>query len=129
MFRLRIRDLEKHQVSLVRLLEFAHENGFVPPMNGGRFPSSVMDEFVNLFTSGSAGTPLTRQELTRLTSLTQEFVRLPVYTTEMAAAWLGVGIDALRQAIWKSDPPTLRTFKMGHDRLIEHGELVRFSSN
>ena len=72
---------------------------------------------------------LTRQELTRLTLLTQTLVGLPVYTTEMASGWLGVGIDAIRTAIWKSDPPTLKTIKPGHDVLIEHGELVRFLNN
>jgi hypothetical protein len=125
---LKVRNLEKQQEALVRLVKFAEEHGFIPMLNE-EYASPLVDEFVQLFTSSSNGTPLTRQELTRLTSLTQVFVSLPVYTTGMAAAWLGVGIDTIRDVIWRSDPPKLKTMKMGHDILVKHSELVRFSES
>lgn len=122
---LKVRDLDAQQGRLMKLLTFARKEKFV---TNGALHSPVIVEFVELFTKGSAEA-LTRQELTRLTLLTQTLVGLPVYTTEMASGWLGVGIDAIRTAIWKSDPPALKTMKMGHDVLIEHEELVRFLDN
>lgn len=126
MYKIRVRNLERQQAALVRLIAFAEKHGFIPALNGG-FQSPVIQEFVQLFTNGANGAPLSRKELARLTDLTQTLVSLPVYTTAQAAAWLGVGIDAVRDAVWKSDPPTLKTFKPGHDVLVSHGELVRFS--
>jgi hypothetical protein len=126
--RLKVQNLEKQQDSLVRLIEFATEHGFIPMLNGD-FSSPVIDEFVNLFTSSRNGTLLTRQKLGRLTQLTQTLVSLPVYTTEQAAAWLGVGIDRIREDVWKSDPPPLKTMKPGHDRLTTHGWLVQYRDN
>lgn len=122
---LKVRDLEAQQQRLIKLLTFARKEGFV---TNGALHSPVIVEFVELFTKGSAEA-LTRWELTRLTLLTQTLVRLPVYPTEMASGWLGVGLDAIRTAIWKSDPPMLKTIKPGHDVLIGHGELVRFLDN
>jgi len=122
----KVRNLEKQQAALVRLIRFAEEHDFIPMLNNN-FTSPVVDEFVKLFTSGSNGTPLTRQELTRLTTLTQALVSLPAYTTDHAAAWLGVGIDTIRDAVWRNK--TLRTMKPGHDVLITHAWLVQFSGN
>ena len=122
---LKVRDLDAQQQRLIKLLTFAQKEGFV---TNGALHSPVVVEFVELFTKGSTEA-LTRWELTRLTLLTQTLVGLPVYTTEMASGWLGVGIDAIRTAIWKSNPPTLKTIKPGHDVLIEHRELVRFLNN
>lgn len=122
----KVRNTDRLQEKLVELVRVANEWGAIDV--GGAHESSMVEDFVNLFTKASQE-PLSREELTHLVKGIQTFIQLPVYTTELAAAWAGVGIDTLRTAIWRSDPPTLKTQKLGHDVLIEHKELVQFCEN
>ena len=122
----KVRNTDRLQEKLVELVRVANEWGAIDIE--WPYESRTVEDFVNLFTKASQE-PLSREELTRFVKGIQAFVRLPVYTTELAAAWLGVGIDTMRTAIWRSDPPKLKTQKLGHDVLIEHGELVQFCEN
>lgn len=118
---IKVRDTELLQENIIGLISFARDNGFLEL--GDNSPSTFVNEFVQTFTKGCSGC-LTLPELETLVKGTQAFLRLPVYTSGMAAAWLGVGIDTMRDAIWRSGK--IKTIKPGHDVLITHGELVRF---
>jgi len=118
MVRIKVRNLELLQKNIIDMVAFALENGYVQFDNGDD-PQPLVDNFTN----GCSGT-LNRSELEDLLETVQQFVRLPVYTSEHAAAWLGVGIDTMRDAIWRSNK--IKTIKPGHDVLITHAELVKF---
>ena len=119
----KVKNIERLQENVIELAAFAHKHNFLDLDNGEH--SSVTREFVDFFTKGCSGS-LTRRELTVLVKGIQAFVRLPVYTTEQAAAWLGVGIDSVRDAVWRDK--TLRSMKPGHDRLVCHGWLAEYQA-
>jgi len=116
----KVKNIERLQENVIDLAAFAQKHGYLDLDNG---TSTVTREFVDIFTNGCSG-PLTTSDLSVLVRGIQAFVRLPVYTTEQAAAWAGVGIDTIRDAIWRNGK--LKTMKPGHDVLIAHAELVRF---
>lgn len=117
---MKVRNLKRHQDNLIALIKFAETNEYAT------LPTNPI--FVEIFTKGSQG-DLTPAELSWLTKKTRNIVHLPVYTTTQAAAWLGVGLDTIRSAIWKSNPPKLRHFKPGHDVLISAGALWAYLEN
>ena len=117
----KVKNTERLQENVIELVSFAHKHDFIDLDNG----SPIVREFVDFFTKGCSGS-LTRRELTVLVKGIQAFVRLPVYTTEQAAAWLGVGIDSVRDAVWREK--TLRSMKPGHDRLVCHGWLAEYQA-
>jgi len=116
---LKMKDLETQQKALVDLLQFAEDHGEL-------MMEPETQEFLNMMIEAEVR-PLSREELARLTTLTQELVALPAYTTSQAAAWLGITLNGVRHAIWQTDPPLLKTFKPGHDVLVMHDELVRYA--
>jgi len=118
---IKVRDTEKLQENVINLVRFALEHKFLDWDNGSS--SKVTQEFVDIFTSGCSGT-LPPSDLETLVKGVQAFIRLPVYTTDQAAAWLGCGIDSVRDAVWRNG--TLKSMKPGHDRLITHGWLVEY---
>jgi hypothetical protein len=63
-------------------------------------------------------------ELDRLRDLVQEHVNLHVYTTQHAAAWVGVHWRTIQDAIYTG---RIQSHLPGHDRVILHDELVRFN--
>lgn len=118
---IKVRDTELLQENIIDLIDFAIKHEFVGWGEDGS--SEVVQEYVQIFTNGCNGRlPLSDLEL--LIKGTQAFVRLPVYTTPQAAAWLGVGIDHVRDALWRNDK--LKSMKPGHDRLITHGWLYEY---
>jgi len=118
---IKVKDIEKLQENVIKLCAFAHKHNFLDLDNEAHSP--IVREFVDIFTNGAAG-PLIRSDLETLVRGIQAFVRLPVYTTDQAAAWLGVGIDTVRDAVWRSGE--LKSMKPGHDRLITHASLVAY---
>ena len=123
---IRVQNLALLQENIMDLVEYAHQHDAVH-LNG-EHDLEIVAQFIEVFKRG-VHNPLTRKELEALVRGVQECVKLPVYTTTQAAAWLGVGIDRIRDAVWKSDPPELKTMKPGHDILVPHEELVRFLEN
>jgi len=113
---IRVMDLELLQENVMNLVNYAEQNGGLR-LNG------ESGSFVEIFTKAANGN-LTRSELEDLVSGVQSFVRLPVYTTTQAAAWLGVGIDTIRDAVWRTGK--IKTMKPGHDVLVPHEELVNY---
>ena len=111
---IKVKDTEKLQENIIELLDFALRHEFIDR------------ELVDIFTSGITG-PLIRSDLEALVREVQAFFKQPVYTTDQAAAWLGVGIDSVRDAVFRDK--TLRSMKPGHDRLITHGWLVEYRDN
>lgn len=124
MSNIRVRDTELLQENVLDLVRFAIEHRFIAP--DGAQKDEPISQFVDIFTKGCNG-PLTRSELGDLVTGVQAFVRLPVYTTNQAAAWLGVGIDTIREAVWRSEK--IKTMKPGHDVLVPHVELVKYLEN
>jgi hypothetical protein len=123
---IQVKDTELLQENILDLIAFANEHRYI--QFDGVQDSEVVQSFVEIFTKG-ATEPLTRPELAQLVKGVQAFVHLPVYTTNQAAAWLGKGMDTIRYAVWRSDPPKMRTIKPGHDVLVPHEELVRYLEN
>lgn len=113
-------DLALYQKEVLDMLTFAQDHGEL------RADDPDMGEFADLLFVAER-TQLSRKELERLTVLTQKLVILPVFTLRHAAAWLGVTDDALRHAIWRANPPLIKSFKAGHDRLITYAELSRYA--
>ena len=111
----------------MRLITFAEENGFFHP-DIFNVEGAYHQRFQELY-SMAQGKELSREELTFLTEATQAYVMLPVFTTEQAAAWAGVGIDTIRDAVWRHDPPKLNTIKPGHDVLVLRSDLKNFCTN
>jgi excisionase family DNA binding protein len=114
-----VKDTELLQENVLDLISFANEHQFINL-------DDTANGFVEIFTKGCNG-PLTRSELEDLVTGTQSFIQLPVYTTNQAAAWLGVGIDTIREAVWRKK--SIWTFKPGHDVLVPHSELVKYLEN
>lgn len=108
---LRVRDTTKHQEKLLDLVYHARDY------------FGLSNAFVTEFTS-ACQEGLTDQELGAWNKVIQQRVKLPVYTTTLAAAWAGVGIDAIRDGIWKLG--NLPSWKPGHDKLILHEDLVEW---
>jgi hypothetical protein len=106
---MRIKDLETHQEKLLTLVNFAQKH------------SKVDDYFVKNFTIACTEA-LPPSELEELNRQVRENVRLPVYTTDQAATWCGLGIDSIRDGIWRNKK--LPSMKPGHDVLIQHEDLV-----
>ena len=118
---IRVQDTELLQENVIDLISFAQKHEF---LNLDRQTASmVAQEYVNVFTNGCSGR-LPLPDLEDLIRGTQAFVRLPVYTPQQAAAWLGVGMDHVRDALWRNGK--LRSMKPGHDRLITHAWLVEY---
>lgn len=113
-------DLENYQREVLGMLEFAQDHGEL------RTSDPDFGEFSDLLLQAGQR-QLSREELEKLTSLIQKLVILPVFTLRHAAAWLGITDDALRHAIWRADPPLIRSFKAGHDRLITYQEVARYA--
>ena len=116
--KIRVRDTELLQENVIDLIDFAQRHEFLYLEDDG-----PAQEYVQVFTNGCAG-QLTLSDLETLIRGTQAFVRLPVYTTPQAAAWLGVGLDHVRDAVWREGK--LKSMKPGHDRLITHRWLVEY---
>ena len=118
---LKVKDTELLQENVIGLVAFAQRHEF---LNLDRETASmVARDYVTIFTNGCSGR-LTPFDLETLVRGTQAFVRLPVYTPKQAAAWLGVGLDHVRDAVWRNDK--LKSMKPGHDRLITHAWLVQY---
>ena len=115
---LRMSNLESQQTALVDLVLFSGNHGEIDLGN---------TEFLDLVAKAYVQ-QLSLQDLERLTELVQECTSLPVYTTTQAAAWAGVTIDGVRNAIWHTSPPLLKTFKPGHDVLVKHQDLVAYAN-
>ena len=118
---LKVKDTELLQENVIGLVAFAQKHEFLN-LNGDS-KSPVVREYVDIFTNGWNGR-LTLSDLETLIKGTQAFVRLPVYTPKQAAAWLGAGMDHVRDAVWRNGK--LRSMKPGHDRLITHAWLVQY---
>lgn len=114
-------DLENYQREVLDMLAFAQDHGELKAHD----PEIVGEFYTLLLTAGQRW--LSREELERFASLIQKVVILPVFTLRHAAAWLGVTDDALRHAIWRANPPLIKSFKAGHDRLITYAELSRYA--
>jgi len=121
---IRVKDTELLQENVIGLVEFANEHRFIDL--DGAYESETVQSFVEIFTKGCQE-PLTRRELEDLVTGVQAFIRLPVYTTNQAAAWLGVGIDTIREAVWRQQK--IKIMKPGHDVLVPHSELVKYLEN
>ena len=118
---IKVQDTELLQENVIDLVAFAQKHGFVNLNEASS--SRVIQDYVGIFTNGCSG-QLTLSDLELLIKGTQAFVRLPVYTPSQAAAWLGVGLDHVRDALWRNGK--LRSMKPGHDRLITHHWLVQY---
>jgi len=118
---IRVQDTELLQENIIDLISFAQKHEFLN-LNGDS-PSPVVKDYVQVFTNGCNGS-LPLSDLETLIKGTQAFVRLPVYTPQQAAAWLGVGMDHVRDALWRNGK--LRSMKPGHDRLITHHWLYEY---
>lgn len=105
---LRVRDLNKHQESLLDLVYVARDY------------FGLSKEFVNEFTKACNG-DLTPSDLAAWNEVIRKRVKLPVYSPTLAAAWCGIGIDGIRDGVWKRKD--LRAWKPGHDILILHDDL------
>lgn len=121
---IRVQDTELLQENVIGLVAFAQKHEFIN-LNGAS-SSPLVREFVRIFTSGCSG-QLTLPDLETLIRGTQAFVRLPIYTPKQAAAWLGVGLDHVRDAVWRDGK--LKSMKPGHDRLITHPWLAEYRAS
>ena len=106
-----IKDLDAHREKLVELIEAANEFGFVKMHN---------TDFVKNITRAQRG-HLTPTDLEDFNMQIREYVLIDVYPPKLAAAWAGVGFDAIRTALWKQG--TLRYWKPAHDAIIFHEDL------
>lgn len=118
---IKAQDTERLQENIIDLIAFANEYKFIDFDEWEKAPA--VQWFVEIFTNGCSGR-LTLPDLEKLIKGTQAFIRLPVYTPQQAAAWLGVGMDHVRDAVWRNGK--LRSMKPGHDRLITHHWLVQY---
>lgn len=108
---LRVRDTTAHQEKLLDLVYHARDY------------FGLSSDFVTVFTN-ACEEGLTDPDLAAWNEEIRRRVKLPVYTTTLAAAWCGVGIDAIRDGLWKIGD--LRSWKPGHDKLILHQDLVKW---
>lgn len=105
-----IKDMAKHQETLLDLVYLARERG-MPKLN-----PAFVTEFTKACEEG-----LTDEELAAWNKVIQQRVKLPIYTPTLAAAWAGVGFDAIRTALWKEK--SLDYWKPGHDVFIWRDDL------
>lgn len=68
----------------------------------------------------------TKEDLVALTHRVQQVVRLDLYTSRMAAAWLGMSVRGVRTAV---DGGRLHPLKLGHDLVYVHSDLEQFHQN
>lgn len=119
-----IQDLSRQRGQLQALVRYAAGNG------GLRMDGLTDDEQDALFALAEAGDndDLLRQkkQVVALTKLVQKSVRLPVYTTEQAAAWLGVSVRTLYTA--KAEG-RIGANKPAHDLLFPHEELEKYQKS
>lgn len=102
------------QNSIVDLIKYAQETDslYQPP-----------DELWALYEKAQQQEMLP-SELDRLSDLVRQHVNLQVYTTQHAAAWLGMHWRSVQDAIYTK---RIQSHRPGHDRVILHDELVRFN--
>ena len=114
-----VKDTKNQQRQLALLLQYAARLGSV---NYAALTAGETDELADLTFSASR-LLLDKEETVRLTELVQKCVRLPGYSSRQAAAWLGLSVRAIANAVGEK---RIEALKPGHDLVIPHEQLEQY---